>query len=421
MNIYNLIDIYLLNQSPFTYFDFYHPNIGIRLDSKNICSSLKVSKAIDILSLEMDNIEGKKVLLSQGINIFNSSSPFYDDICFQFESPNGKDVPLKERLLLYYPNITICDDGCENKGIDLEKYEAICECTFSSILNNNLINNAITGEMFDILQEMNIGVVKCYKDVFKFEYFKKNIGSILILILIFIQIILNVIYFRKKVLKIRKFTFSLINSYFLNLNQIVNEIYKISSNENYNKFNNKNERHINKSNPQKKNIKNKKNKKFSKISNNNQNIISQNSKSHILSKMNLNIKDNTLSNNPIINKNNIINKKMKYKVFDEMNYSLPYKELKNDMKKSYDDMEYEEALIENRRKFCKIYKDTLINKHIILNIIFEDDKYKPRTLKYIILILSINLYFVINGLFYSESYIGKLYQINEKEAFFSFN
>ena len=234
------------------------------------------------------------------------------------------------------------------------------------------------------------------------------------------QIILNVIYFRKKVLKIRKFTFSLINSYFLNLNQIVNEIYKISSNENYNKFNNKNERHINKSNPQKKNIKNKKNKKFSKISNNNQNIISQNSKSHILSKMNLNIKDNTLSNNPIINKNNIINKKMKYKVFDEMNYSLPYKELKNDMKKSYDDMEYEEALIENRRKFCKIYKDTLINKHIILNIIFEDDKYKPRTLKYIILILSINLYFVINGLFYSESYIGKLYQINEKEAFFSF-
>ena len=147
-----LIDIYLLNQSPFTYFDFYHPNIGIRLDSKNICSSLKVSKAIDILSLEMDNIEGKKVLLSQGINIFNSSSPFYDDICFQFESPNGKDVPLKERLLLYYPHITICDDGCENKGIDLEKYEAICECTFSSILNNNLINNAITGEMFDILQ-----------------------------------------------------------------------------------------------------------------------------------------------------------------------------------------------------------------------------------------------------------------------------
>ena len=261
-------------------------------------------------------------------------------------------------------------------------------------------------------------------NVFKLEYFKKNIGSIIILILIFIQIILNIIYLRKNVYEIRKFTFGLISSYFLNLNKIINEIYKMS-NQNINNFNNKIKRIINNSNPQKKNKRNKKNNSTSSRN------FSKFSSSLISSKINLQIKKyNKLSKNPISITDNITKKKvkkskgnkhyMKYKEFYEMNYSLPYKKLKKYMKKSFDDMEYEEALNEDKRKFCKMYNDKLRNKHFILNITFEDDKYRPRTLKCIILILSINLYFVINGLFYSESYIGELYQINEKENFFSF-
>ena len=66
---------------------------------------------------------------------------------------------------------------------------------------------------------MNIEVIKCYKDIFKFKYFIKNYGSMIILILLITQIILNFIYFYKNVSQIRKFTLSLINSFFLDLNK----------------------------------------------------------------------------------------------------------------------------------------------------------------------------------------------------------
>ena len=83
-------------------------------------------------------------------------------------------------------------------------------------------------------------------------------------------------------------------------------------------------------------------------------------------------------------------------------------------------MEYEEALIEDKRTFFLIYIDILYDKQIILNTILEEDKYKPKTIKYIIYILSIDLYFVINGLFYSESYIDELFKEEKEEKFFSF-
>ena len=42
------------------------------------------------------------------------------------------------------------------------------------------------------------------------------------------------------------------------------------------------------------------------------------------------------------------------------------------------------------------------------------------TIKVILLLLNIDLYFVINGLFYSESYISELFHSTEEEKFFSF-
>ena len=52
-----------------------------------------------------------------------------------FESPNGKDVPLKERFLLFYPNVTFCDDSCNNIGVNLTSMKAICECKLKNLLD----------------------------------------------------------------------------------------------------------------------------------------------------------------------------------------------------------------------------------------------------------------------------------------------
>jgi len=70
-------------------------------------------------------------LSQQNIDIFNLSNKFFNDICYHFESPNGKDIPLKERIHIFYPNITLCDNGCTSKGVNLTSMESICECKFN--------------------------------------------------------------------------------------------------------------------------------------------------------------------------------------------------------------------------------------------------------------------------------------------------
>ena len=138
-------------------------------------------------------------LTNQNIDIFNLSGEFYTDICFHFESPNGKDVPLKDRILTYYPNITLCDDDCTSKGVNLTTMESICECSLSGILNNDLISgNAFLentiGDLVDFISNSNLDILKCYKDVFKIKYFVINIGGIIILLIIILEIISIIIF-----------------------------------------------------------------------------------------------------------------------------------------------------------------------------------------------------------------------------------
>ena len=40
---------------------------------------------------------------------YSLSDEFYNDLCYHFESPNGRDIPLKDRISMLYPNITLCD------------------------------------------------------------------------------------------------------------------------------------------------------------------------------------------------------------------------------------------------------------------------------------------------------------------------
>ena len=77
-------------------------------------------------------------LAEQGINIFNPNDEFYTDLCFHFISPiDGRDIPVKDRIKLFFPNITLCDEGCNIKGINLTNWKAICECTLNNLMHNN--------------------------------------------------------------------------------------------------------------------------------------------------------------------------------------------------------------------------------------------------------------------------------------------
>jgi hypothetical protein len=84
-------------------------------------------------------------------------------------------------------------------------------------------------------------------------------------------------------------------------------------------------------------------------------------------------------------------------------------------------MEYDDAIKKDHRTFCEYFGENLKENQIIANTFIAYDPIKPRTIKIILFNLNLILYFVINGLFISESYIIELYNLGDKEEnFFSF-
>ena len=209
-------------QKPSTSFSFYHPETGKKIVAEEICKDEEIIIKSSVLSeLSNSNVEINSILLltQQDINIFNLSDEFYTDICYHFESPNGKDIPLSDRIKTFYPNITLCDPGCQCKGINLNSLETICECKFNDIMNNKLIednyllSNTI-GEIASLLSTSNIMVLKCFKDVFKKENIIKGTGGFIIIGIIFLILILSLVFVFYEMPMLRKFLLSL-SEYFI--------------------------------------------------------------------------------------------------------------------------------------------------------------------------------------------------------------
>ena len=155
-----------------TLFYFFEPDRGEELSINDICeeNNFTIEKSLTYYS-EID-IEQAKFFDNQDINIFNSSDVFYNDLCYRFESPNGKDVPLRERILLFYPNITLCDKKCTNIGVNLTSMKAICNCKLSDILNEAKDVSKLVGlDYTTIIESLSLDVIKCYKTI----YFNINI------------------------------------------------------------------------------------------------------------------------------------------------------------------------------------------------------------------------------------------------------
>jgi hypothetical protein len=90
------------------------------------------------------------------------------------------------------------------------------------------------------------------------------------------------------------------------------------------------------------------------------------------------------------------------------------------LKPDLDDMEYDDAIKLDQRTFCKFLSDRLKEKQIIMDTFFNKENLRPMSIKIMLLLLNIDLYFVINGFFFNEQYISLLFNSTEEETFFSY-
>ena len=83
-------------------------------------------------------------------------------------------------------------------------------------------------------------------------------------------------------------------------------------------------------------------------------------------------------------------------------------------------MIFVEVIKKDKRKFCNYFSDKIKSNMMIVNTFVEDEPLKPKPIKILLLILDVELYFVVNALFFNEEFVSDIFHSNKKENFLSF-
>ena len=412
----------LYNNQPTITFYLFNPITGENLDFLSICQedTLTVNQNLEYLLNNTDEFKVEMDLINQNINIFDPTDDFYSDLCFHFISPIKKDIPLKDRLSEFYPNITLCDSGCKNIGINLTSKAAICQCKMKNLMNleNNEVLGDTVSEFSKYIDNSNIEVIKCIIPGLK--YLHENYGGIIIISFGSLTTSLTFLFFIFKYASIKIYLFKLTNNYLSFLDtQPINAPPKLKKEKVNEKIT----------------VQEIEYKKKKKIGKNEEKATQKSIKSK---KTNISAKYNNLITNSknlksevdlISYKYDLKNKKSKSKfnkkLIQEKNENRD--EIKNPgeffsiyLAKPVEEMDFNDAYKYDKRGFSEIFCDLLYDKVITINTFCKMEPLRPMILKMIIYILNLTLYFIINGLFFSENYISEVYHLEEEETFFSF-
>ena len=450
-------------------YEIYDPYTLEKLDM-NICKEVKIVVNSPV-NLNSDQLSLYDSLSESGYNLFDAEDNFYNDICSTYTSKNGTDMTLEDRKKEIFGsngNISICQKGCSFKYYNKTSKKAKCDCepqreiTETNITRITFGQSYISGSFLRTLKNSNFLVLKCYKLAFNFSFFFRNIGRIIMTLIAIFFLILLFIFIIKDRKNIKYYLEVLIKS---NIN-LFNKS-SINQKEN-NKLKNKSNKNIYQKSVKKgkeiKNIKtkiynNKKdnnniNKKKDKNKNEppkNKNNKNQNKKSLDLSKSNSNI--NSITNNNFIGKSqtknklginiNIIpinnvnynkSKKSESKKNPKKNNNIkifksktintvvnPRNSKKNLINSSFininnfndyelNNLDYESAIIFDKRTYFQYYCSLLKKNQIILFTFIPAKDYNLRTLKISLFLISFSLYFTINGFFFDDKTMHKIYE-----------
>ena len=213
-----ILDRYQENSNPITFYFLFNPKNGEKINASEICKDENIIMKEDVLTFPGVDSSLIKFFADQDINVFNISDKFYSDICKHYNSPNGKDIPLNLRFKIFFPNISLCDEGCISKGVELKTMRSICHCPFTDLTKNSFIASAVEyseslGEIYSFISNSNINVLFCIKNIFNIKYFKRCIGGFIIIILIFFISICVFVYFLKSKNDIRKYMYIISKSF----------------------------------------------------------------------------------------------------------------------------------------------------------------------------------------------------------------
>ena len=230
---------------------------GRRLNLSVCKEDIIIMKYIGDLTEELD-IDTAMAMAESGVDVFNASDGFFNDICHEYENNNGVDIIIEDRREDIYKNVSFCDNGCSYKGMNYNLMIANCVCDTSIIENSNENNietnndnedntfKPITKSVIASLLDFNTDVIYCYNLVFNLKYLKDNIGFYCMIIMLIVQLICFIIYIVKKLKSLKYFmlTFEKENKQYLpqttnDINNNQNKILNNNAKKDKNKVKNK--------------------------------------------------------------------------------------------------------------------------------------------------------------------------------------
>ena len=167
------------------------------------------------------------IVINENLDKYNSSSGYYNDICYTTTSEDGTDITLIDRQKEYInKDKIICQENCDFLDYDYDTLVAKCSCnikessdSFSdmSINKDRLLDNFINIKNF-----MNFKFLICYKKIFNKNGIINNIGCFILILITLFHIItilifcikqfsslkdkIKKIFNEKKLFKINRFT-----------------------------------------------------------------------------------------------------------------------------------------------------------------------------------------------------------------------
>ena len=442
-------------------YEVYYPLNGKNLEKLelNICQNNKVDISIPVKNINKTNMD-----------IYNSSSGFYNDICYTYTSEKKTDLSLNDRKIKFVENnLTLCEENCELTGYDVEIEKVICTCSIKIklplISEIKFDKNKFYDSFSNIRNIANLKVMKCYHLLFS-KKILNNIGCYIMIPIIIMHFLCIIIFYCKD--------YNIIK-------HLIKELIYIK--KNWNKLNIKEENISNK-----KQLKNNKNKIIEKDTSKEDKYekINKNKKEEkIEKKIKYNIKNSKEKDSNIMNKN--LSKKIKEPIFlkymrkkkleqklktelekkndkenknsppikkgndkrlrnhtlnilktngnitnkskiesSKDNINIPKKEktetetnnkiLKIDLslikytEYELNSLTYKEALISDKRTYIQFYFSLLKTKHLFIFSFYPSKDFNSRIIKIYLFFYSFSIHYTVNALFFNDATMHQIYE-----------
>ena len=146
--------------------------------------------------------------------LYDIYGDYFNDICYQYTSEDGTDIPLEVRQEIYKnKNQSQCQSGCVFKGVNALGVSCKCKAEASQPLVSEIkVDKDMLYKFVDIKNIINFQVMKCYRLIINIKLLVKNIGFYVFIPTFILYFVCIIIFYKKEFGIIKKDIYDIVEA-----------------------------------------------------------------------------------------------------------------------------------------------------------------------------------------------------------------